>query len=167
MSTEYYLKDITRVLGIKRTALQQWLDRGYVAPSVGAAGGQGFRNVWSKEDVLNLAAFQSLLDHGFSRGEAARALQEKQTLFISGNICERRDRKEFQEEDIFGYDTAIAKVTCLNGAVYNVVVTRGIPETTIFTAIDSAAKFLGVPAGIAAVKVVSITDAMRRAAENL
>ena len=76
----YTMKDITSKLGIKRTALQQWIERGYILPSIQAAGGHGTKNLWSREDLLNMAIFQELIRHRYLREEAAEFLRERKDL---------------------------------------------------------------------------------------
>jgi DNA-binding transcriptional MerR regulator len=76
---QYKMKDITRVLKIKATALQQWIDRGYVAPSIKGSG-PGTRNIWSLEDIFSLGIFKELLKSGFSRDEAADFIKEKEII---------------------------------------------------------------------------------------
>lgn len=87
----YTQKDITKILGLKRTAVQQWLDRGFVAPSVESASGHGTRNLWSRGDIIDLAVFQTLLEHGFSREEASAFIKEKEVVNPDGRQGGRLD----------------------------------------------------------------------------
>lgn len=87
----YTQKDITQILGLKRTAVQQWLDRGFVAPSVESAAGHGSRNIWSRGDIFDLAIFKTLLEHGFSREEASAFIKEKEAVNRDGKRSGRLD----------------------------------------------------------------------------
>lgn len=158
------MRHITDLLGIKRPALRQWMELGFVSPSI-KADGHGTRNLWSREDVLGLAVFQKLLEHGFTREEAAQTLREPMSLFVDKRGCKLGDRLEFQVEDMLGYDTIAARVNCSDGTTHNILVTRA--DVSAFAALDAAAQHLGIPDGIASTKMVSITDAKRHVAEEL
>lgn len=76
MKTEYYQKDLEE-LGFKRTMIQQWLERGFMLPSIQHGEGHGMRNIWSRDDVGKLFAFQAMVNAGFSRELAANILNKK------------------------------------------------------------------------------------------
>jgi DNA-binding transcriptional MerR regulator len=74
-AVEFYAADVTRILGIKRTRLEQWLERGYVTPSLRHAQGPGTRNVYSLSDIYGLAILQGLLQMGILRESASKLAQ--------------------------------------------------------------------------------------------
>lgn len=161
---KYEMRHITDMLGIKRPALRQWIDLGFVRPSEKAEG-HGTRNLWTRADVFDLAVFKKLLDHGFTREEASQVLRERSVLIVRGRECRPADRMDFQTEDVLGYDTSVARIVDLEGVSHTLVVTR--VDTHLFAALDSAAKHVGLLYGVASVKIVSITDAMRQVAALL
>ena len=73
----YKMKDITRILEIKRTALQKWIKSKYFKPSIQEAAGHGTRNIWSLVDIFKLGTFKELRNQGFSREEAAKFINKK------------------------------------------------------------------------------------------
>ena len=78
MKTEFYQKDLEE-LGLKRTMLQQWVDRGYMETSIRKARGGERGNIWSLEDVQRLLAFRAMLKAGFTRDLAAAILDRAAT----------------------------------------------------------------------------------------
>lgn len=66
--------DVAKIVGIKRTRLQEWLDRGYIKPSIQKARGQGTKALFSKEDLYAIKLFGELLKKGFTRNRAASIL---------------------------------------------------------------------------------------------
>ena len=75
MKQEFYQRDLTD-LGFKRTMLQQWIERGFITPSIQKADSQGVHNIWSREDVGRLFALQALIKAGFSRQLASDILHK-------------------------------------------------------------------------------------------
>ncbi len=67
----FYASDITKALGVKRTTLQQWMERGFIEPSLQSGKGSGVRNIFSIGDLCRIAAFMKLLRVGLGREEAA------------------------------------------------------------------------------------------------
>ena len=63
--------DIQRVLKMPRGRLKDWMEQGYIVPSIQKAEGVGTRNVFSKLDLYGIALFAHLLKIGLSRATAA------------------------------------------------------------------------------------------------
>jgi DNA-binding transcriptional MerR regulator len=63
--------DIVKLLQISRSNLQQWIDRGFVLPSLEKAEGKGTRNKFSREDLYRIRLFQKLHEAGLSQREAS------------------------------------------------------------------------------------------------
>ena len=64
---EFLAADIEKITGVKRNRLQQWLERGYITPSIQVASGQGTRNIWSRNDLYTIALFKKIIESGLSR----------------------------------------------------------------------------------------------------
>ena len=64
---EYTTPELLKAVDIKRSRFQQWLDYGYVDPSVKNASSQGDRHLFSLKDIYTVAVFKSLIEYGFSR----------------------------------------------------------------------------------------------------
>ena len=62
---------VTEITEVKRPRLQQWMDLGYIKPSVESATGHGSRNQWSREDLYKIAIFKKIAESGLSRKVAA------------------------------------------------------------------------------------------------
>jgi hypothetical protein len=75
MRTEFSTLDIGRALVIPRERLRDWMSRGYVAPSVPAAG-QGTKAIFTRDDAYNIELFRNMIDHGFSREVAGKFLKD-------------------------------------------------------------------------------------------
>ena len=73
MDNEFSTFDIVKLLGINREKLRDWMDRGYVNPSIPAEG-QGTRAVFVREDIYNICLFVELLKIGFKRKFAANII---------------------------------------------------------------------------------------------
>ena len=72
---EFSLPEICRILDLKRDRIQQWLDRGYISPSIKKASGQGTRNIFSREDLYVIAVFKDLTQGGWLRDAAAALIK--------------------------------------------------------------------------------------------
>ncbi|MBW1771252.1 MAG: MerR family transcriptional regulator, partial [Deltaproteobacteria bacterium] len=62
---------IAEKLGIKYGRLREWIDRGFIKPSIQRAGGQGSKSLFDRVDVYAIKLFSYLIERGFSRKEAA------------------------------------------------------------------------------------------------
>ena len=67
--------DVMRLLDLKRGRLREWIERGYVRPSVEQADGVGTKNVFSRLDVISIGAFDLLLGSGLNRHAAANVVK--------------------------------------------------------------------------------------------
>jgi hypothetical protein len=70
MKTEFSTLDIGKALKIPRERLREWIDRGFVLPSVSASG-QGTKAIFTLRDVYSIALFECLIDYGFNRATAS------------------------------------------------------------------------------------------------
>lgn len=62
--------NVEKILGIKRTCLQEWLNRGFIKPSIQKAFGKGSKALFSREDIYKIKLFEVLLTTGFKRDKA-------------------------------------------------------------------------------------------------
>ena len=85
--------EISENLNIKRTRLQEWIDKGYVTPSICRAKGKGTKALFSNQDIYHLHMFRELLDIGLNRYMAARIVRERRTL---GDCGERKTSQKAQ-----------------------------------------------------------------------
>jgi hypothetical protein len=74
MKNDFSTIDIQRALKIPRERFRQWLDMGFIKPSVQAAGA-GTRASFTRTDVYRIAVFDYLITRGFKRGIAARFVE--------------------------------------------------------------------------------------------
>lgn len=70
--TTFTTFEIVKKLRIERGCLREWIERGYIKPSIQTASGVGTKNLFSRLDLYQIKFFQSLLSRGLSRAEAAR-----------------------------------------------------------------------------------------------
>lgn len=66
----YTTFDIIKKLNIPRGNLQQYIDRGIIEPSVEKASGKGTKNLFSKNDLYRIKAFQLLFRVGLAQKHA-------------------------------------------------------------------------------------------------
>ncbi|MCX5804183.1 MAG: hypothetical protein NTU69_11750 [Proteobacteria bacterium] len=68
--TEFTTYDIQKALNLPRERFRDWINRGFVAPSV-AAEGSGTKAIFTIQDVYGVALFRDLIEHGYSRDVAS------------------------------------------------------------------------------------------------
>lgn len=68
---QFTVSQATKLLGVTRSTLRQWLDLGFIRASILKAPGTGIPHLFSKGDLYHIATFQRLLDLGVNRGIAA------------------------------------------------------------------------------------------------
>lgn len=89
--------DIAKILGIKRSSLQQWIDYGFIEPSIATAEGRGTKNLFSAEDVFRIAVFRELYSAGLSQKYAGRAARRFHDVMVGAGdglaYVERKDGK--------------------------------------------------------------------------
>lgn len=74
MKAEFLAADVEKITGVNRNRLEQWLSRGFIAPSIQAASGSGTRNRWSRADLYTIAIFKRLVESGLSRETVGKLL---------------------------------------------------------------------------------------------
>ncbi len=64
---EFSTGDVTKIIGIKRITLNDWITRGFVCPSIHKGTRPGDRSIWSHFDLYKIAIFKKVTESGFSR----------------------------------------------------------------------------------------------------
>ena len=62
--------DVLKILDIKRERLREWMNRGFIIPTVPAEG-LGSKAVFSVVDIYKIAVFKKLVESGVRRSRAA------------------------------------------------------------------------------------------------
>ncbi len=78
---EFTTIDIQRLLHVERQRLREWIDRGFVIPSVQRASGVGTKNIFNQWDVYGIEMFRLLIETGFNRSSAAQVYRSWWTEF--------------------------------------------------------------------------------------
>jgi len=68
---EFSTLDIVRIFNIPRERLREWLNRGFIRPSVQGAKGQGTKAIFNRDDLYIIAMFRDLIENGLSRLSAS------------------------------------------------------------------------------------------------
>ncbi len=76
MEKQYSTLDIVRILDIPRERLREWLNRGFIRPSIQEAKGPGTKALFSHEDLHRILLFKQLLENGLSRELASSAVDK-------------------------------------------------------------------------------------------
>lgn len=71
MKKSFTTFDISKALGIPIDRLRQWIDLGFVNPSIQSARGRGTKALFSRRDLYTICLFRDLVDRGFRREPAA------------------------------------------------------------------------------------------------
>jgi hypothetical protein len=77
---KFEFADLKRILDVKREAVREWTNLGYVTPVVKAQG-HGSRNSYSKANLIEIKLFRFLVDGGIVRREAANRVQAFSAMF--------------------------------------------------------------------------------------
>lgn len=76
---KYSTVNIVKVTGIPMERLRDWLNRGYIEPTLPSLG-QGRKALFSDVDIYGIELFQKLISRGFSRQEASKLIKKFTTL---------------------------------------------------------------------------------------
>jgi DNA-binding transcriptional MerR regulator len=69
---EFTTFQVAKILGVSRSSLQQWLDFGFIEPSISAAEGRGTKNLFSREDLYRIEMFRALSRAGVAQKKAGK-----------------------------------------------------------------------------------------------
>ena len=73
---EFTTFQVAKILGVSRSSVQQWLDSGFIEPSILAAEGRGTKNLFSREDLYRIAMFRALSRAGVAQKKAGKLRNE-------------------------------------------------------------------------------------------
>ena len=93
MRNQYSTLDICKGLGITRERIRDWMNRGFIKPSIQEAKGQGTKALFSRNDVYLIMLFLTLIRNGINRKESSGIIQELS-----------EDRKSNDFETLIGSD---------------------------------------------------------------
>lgn len=71
MKKQFSTFEVDKILKITHSSLQQWMNRGFIVPSIQIAKGRGTRSIFSLEDVYRARIFQELHRAGLPQSEAS------------------------------------------------------------------------------------------------
>ena len=71
----YTTFEVVKKMGIRQERLREWIDRGFIIPSIQKAQGRGTKNIFSRDDLYKLGLFQYLLSISLSRKRAAEIVK--------------------------------------------------------------------------------------------
>jgi hypothetical protein len=76
MRDEFTTFDIINKLGIPRGRLREWMNEGFILPSLQAADGVGTKALFDRVDIYALVVFKHLIEHHrIARSEAAQIIK--------------------------------------------------------------------------------------------
>jgi hypothetical protein len=75
MEKQFTTFQIAKALNLKYGRLREWLDGGYIKPSIYKAQRQGEKTLFTHADAYAIGLFDYLLRRGFSRNDAAIRIQ--------------------------------------------------------------------------------------------
>lgn len=109
--------DIIKLLDIPRERLQDWMNRGFIKPSIQTAQGKGTKNIFSRYNVYGIELFKRLLDFGVNREVASKFVKHligfkfEPISGKSGGPFILMRRKDLEDKDGFQYSTNICTLT--------------------------------------------------------
>ena len=67
---EFSTFDVAKILDIKRTRIQEWINSGYITPSIQKAKGKGLKAIFSLNDLYCIQVFRVMREMGIHRNIA-------------------------------------------------------------------------------------------------
>ncbi len=84
MKTDFTSFEVARIAQVHNERLRDWVNRGFITPSIRPAGGKGVKALFSFEDLLAVAMFKKLVEIGLPRGYAADFVQTNHQTWKAG-----------------------------------------------------------------------------------
>lgn len=75
MKNEFSTFDVIKALKIPRERLRQWMNLGFIKPTI-AADGQGTKAIFTRQDAYRIELFQKLLEIGLQRKLAGQFIEK-------------------------------------------------------------------------------------------
>ena len=88
----YSALQIAKILGIPRSNIQQYIDKGFITASGKKADGKGTRNEFSRDDIVHLRLFLDIFELGIPQNKASK---------LSYELLEMYSQYEMPLEDVF------------------------------------------------------------------
>lgn len=95
----FYVRDVTKITGVKRLRLHMWIEKGYIKPSIQGGQGTGTPNEFSRNDLYKIELFKKFVEGGFSRDLASSYL-----LIYTDKAWDKHGVFSKIEEDVFSSD---------------------------------------------------------------
>ena len=67
MKTSFTTFEIKKIFEIPQGRLREWIDGGFITPSIQKASGHGTKNLFSKIDLYGIRVFMQMIDSGVNR----------------------------------------------------------------------------------------------------
>ena len=98
------MSDVTRITGVSRPRMEQWMQLGYIKPSVNRASGRGTRNIFDRYDLYKIALFRHITETGWYREDAGRLLRALDDDTITSLIWgwQYKQFQPLREDILFG-----------------------------------------------------------------
>jgi hypothetical protein len=74
MRNQFSTLDIVKYLGVPRERLRDWMNNGFVVPTISSKG-QGTKAVFTRDDIYLVALFVDFLKKGFKRNRASELIR--------------------------------------------------------------------------------------------
>lgn len=97
MKDEFTTFDIINKLGIPRGRLREWMNEGFIVPSVQKAEGVGTKALFDRVDIVTIVIFKHLIEaHKIARSEAATIVKDwAKIVHLFKTIAEDKDLQYF------------------------------------------------------------------------
>lgn len=82
----YSTLDASRILGIEKTRVRDWIVKGFIIPSWHKAMARGDKNLLTYDDLCHIYLFQQLRSKGFHRTPIAFIIKELAKTGFSNNL---------------------------------------------------------------------------------
>ena len=111
MRNQYSTLDICKALSITRERIRDWMDRGFIKPSIQEAKGQGTKALFSRNDIYLVELFLTLIRNGINRRESSGIIQEL------GADRKSKDFETLMESDFLLFRSSYSKEKCARSMV--------------------------------------------------
>ena len=64
---EFSIAEAAAITGVASNHIQQWMDLGWVKPSIQRTSGEKTRDIFNRVDIYNIAYLKKIKESGFSR----------------------------------------------------------------------------------------------------
>jgi hypothetical protein len=86
ITSTYSILDVSRILGIEKSRVRDWIVKGFIIPSWHIAMARGDKNLLTYDDLCSVYLFQQLRSKGFHRTPVAFIINEIAKTGLSNNL---------------------------------------------------------------------------------